>query len=141
MVIETATAAVRKRGPLYNIYAAASDPFLNDSAIASVATSNDMIGPPGIMLTFTPAAAKAFAKETGNHVGERLLILFEGRVESAPTVREAIRGGKARLSLGYMSSRGPEYGEIERLIAIMSAGRLDTEVRFKEAKVLAPAAH
>ena len=137
-VVETAMGAVRKTGPLYNIYAAAPDAFLTDSAIASAVKSNAMIGPQGIIITFTPEAAKIFAQETGNHVGQRLLILFEGRVDSAPTVREASLGGQVRLGLDYMFSRGPGPGEVERLIAIMSAGRLDTEVRLLDSKVLAP---
>ena len=135
-VIETTTATGRKRGPLYNIYAAGADSFLTDSAIASVKHSDAMVGPQGIMLTLTSKGANTLERETAGHVGQRLLLLFEGRVNTAPTVRQAIRGGRVQYSLAYMFSRGPEYGEVEQLVAVMRGGRLETAVLIVKVKVV-----
>jgi preprotein translocase subunit SecD len=51
-----------------------------------------------IVLKFTEAGGVKFGKFTGAHVGSRLAILGEGKLLSAPNLREAITGGSAEIS-------------------------------------------
>ena len=51
-----------------------------------------------VNLRFNAAGAKQFGDLTGAHVHERLAILLDGKVISAPNLNEPIYGGNARIS-------------------------------------------
>ncbi len=53
------------------------------------------------MLSFDAAGARRFAKLTTEHVGERFAIVLDGKVLSAPTIREPIPGGRGQISGGF----------------------------------------
>src|SRR3989339_93502 len=53
---------------------------------------------PKISLTFNDDGSKAFAELTQQHVGERLAIVMDGEVLSAPNIREAILTGTAEIT-------------------------------------------
>ncbi len=74
-------------------------PLLDRSAIkTAVAAKNPLTGASEIDLTFTASGAKRFAQITRDHVGERLAIVVDGKVRSAPRVAAEIAGGKAQIS-------------------------------------------
>ena len=137
-VIERLIPKKRKMGPEYVVYAAAAPGFLTDNGVQSVTISKTIIGWEGLLVTFTPEAAKVFAKETEAHVKDRLLIMFEGQIVSSPIVYDGIRSGRALIDLGRMSSRGMHKGEVRRLMATMNSGKLDVPVRFVSAQALDP---
>lgn len=51
-----------------------------------------------LMLTFNETGSRKWALMTGNHVGDRLAIVIDSRVVSAPKVMAAIEGGKCQIS-------------------------------------------
>ncbi|MCA9756495.1 MAG: M48 family metalloprotease [Candidatus Eisenbacteria bacterium] len=53
---------------------------------------------PAIMIQFTKQGARAFAELTREHMGEQLAIVIEGRLVSAPTVRDEIQSGRAMVT-------------------------------------------
>lgn len=55
-------------------------------------------GEPILNFRFTPNASKGFGRWTTANVGERLAIVFEGEVVSAPVIREPILGGSGMIS-------------------------------------------
>lgn len=55
-------------------------------------------GAPEIQIAFSEQGTKRFAEVTRKHVGERLAIVIDGKVYSAPVVRTEIPGGKAVIS-------------------------------------------
>lgn len=74
-------------------------PLLDRSAIkTAVAVKNPLTGAAEVDLTFTAPGAKRFAQITRDHVGERLAIVVDGKVRSAPRVAAEIAGGKAQIS-------------------------------------------
>lgn len=52
----------------------------------------------GVSLQFTSEGADLFGKLTAAHVGERFAIVLDGKVQSAPVIRDAIRGGSASIT-------------------------------------------
>jgi SecD/SecF fusion protein len=52
----------------------------------------------GVSLQFTKEGADLFGKLTAAHVGERFAILLDGKVQSAPVIRDAIWGGSASIT-------------------------------------------
>ena len=53
---------------------------------------------PDISFRLTPRAAAAFAKLTSEHVGQRLAIIVDGQLLSAPTIMNQIGGGMGMIS-------------------------------------------
>ena len=51
-----------------------------------------------VSLTLTPEGTTKFAEATTENVGNPIYIVYDGEVISAPTVQEAITGGKAQIS-------------------------------------------
>ncbi len=66
---------------------------------ASVTTQN---GFPAVALSFTEAGAVKFEQVTGANVGRHLAMIVDGRLLSAPLIRDTIHAGKAILT-GEMS--------------------------------------
>ena len=52
----------------------------------------------GVSLQFTKEGADLFGKLTAAHVGERFAILLDGKIQSAPVIRDAIWGGSASIT-------------------------------------------
>ena len=74
-------------------------PLLDRSALQSAAVQkNPVSGASEIQVTFTERGGKRFAEVTRDHVGQRLAIVIDGKVYSAPKVMMEIPGGKAVIS-------------------------------------------
>lgn len=74
-----------------------------------------------------PSAAK-FGDLTGKLVRRRLLIVLDGRVQSAPVVMEPITGGRAMISFGLKSSDD----EVKRLSLALAGGALPGTVTLQK---------
>jgi len=64
-----------------------------------------------IALTFTPAGAKVFADLTRKNVGRRLAILIDGKVLSAPLIKDEVPGGKAVITGSFTRKQAEELAE------------------------------
>lgn len=56
---------------------------------------------PVVTTTFDATGARKFAKLTTDHVNERFAIVLDGKVLSAPAIREPIPGGRGQISGGF----------------------------------------
>lgn len=56
---------------------------------------------PVVTTSFDATGARKFAKLTTEHVGERFAIVLDGKVLSAPAIREPIPGGRGQISGGF----------------------------------------
>jgi len=56
---------------------------------------------PVVTTAFDATGARKFAKLTTEHVNERFAIVLDGKVLSAPTIREPIPGGRGQISGGF----------------------------------------
>jgi SecD/SecF fusion protein len=63
----------------------------------------DPMGSPEIAFEFDSAGAEKFANLTTDHVGERLAIVLDGQLYSAPRIEGPIRGGSGVIEGGQMS--------------------------------------
>lgn len=88
--------------------------LLDSSAIEDANAMNDPYAGHLIHVNFTDDGTKRFAEATRAHVGKRLAILIDGKILSAPTVREPITNGSAQIS-GF----GKE--EAEKIAALLKA--------------------
>jgi preprotein translocase subunit SecD len=72
----------------------------------------------------TLSSARAFAELTRQNVGRKVAILIDGRVFSAPVIREPILGGSAQVS-GHFS---PEEAREIALRLSSGAARMEMEI-------------
>ncbi len=89
-------------------------------------------GEPKISLEFNDKGAKAFAELTKKNVGERLAIVLDNEVLSAPNIREAILGGTAEISGMF------KFEEASMLALALRSGSLPAPMRVEEERTIGP---
>lgn len=97
--------------------------------------STDSTGQWVVSLEFNSAGAKKFADLTKALVGQQMAIFFDGELQSAPRVNEAIYGGKAQISGG---ESGFAYDEAERMVNLLNAGALPVPAKVVEENTVGP---
>ena len=80
--------------------------------IASVAGQPDAEGGPRVTIQLTAPGAERLRVATRDHVKQRMAIIFEGLVTSAPIIMSEIAGGKVQILLG----EGDGPAEVDRLV-------------------------
>ncbi|MCP4049906.1 MAG: protein translocase subunit SecD [bacterium] len=89
-------------------------------------------GEPVVNIEFTREGAKEFLEVTSRSVGKPLAILLDGKVISAPSVRETIASGRAQISGGFTIK---EMGD---LVIKLKAGALPVPVEIISNKTVGP---
>ncbi|RKY31549.1 MAG: protein translocase subunit SecDF [Candidatus Omnitrophota bacterium] len=87
---------------------------------------------PIVGLQFNSQGAKKFAEITANNVGRRLAIVLDGKVQSAPRIREAIPTGEAVIT-GHFSIE-----EAQDLAIVLKAGALPAPMYIEEERTIGP---
>ena len=76
-------------------------PILDGSMLTDARVAYDRQNQPIINFTLNSAGAKIFGDFTGKNVGNHLAIVLDGKVYSAPVIRERIGGGSGQISGGF----------------------------------------
>lgn len=92
---------------------------------------------PEVSLSFNPKGTVSFDKVTGEHVGERLAIVLDNVVYSAPVLQTRIANGHARITLG-MANPDKVMQEAKDLATVLRAGALPAQLEFLEQRVVGP---
>jgi protein-export membrane protein SecD len=95
-------------------------------------------GQPEVALNFDRTGATKFEKLTGAHVRERMAIVLEGEVSSAPVIQTRIGGGSARITLGATRNYNEALAEAQDLAVVLRAGALPAPVRILEERTVGP---
>ncbi len=77
-----------------------------------------------VSLEFKSRGAKQFARITTDHVGERLAIVMDNKVYSAPNIKEPITGGHAEITGSFTVE------EARRLAGVIESGNLPVNIRI-----------
>ncbi len=99
---------------------------------------NGDTGQPEVSLTFDRTGAKKFEKLTGAHVRERMAIVLEGDVNSAPVIQDRIAGGAARITLGSGGDYNKVLNEANDLAVVLRAGAMPAPIRILEERTVGP---
>ena len=89
---------------------------------------------PALTVAFDRAGTRVLAEATEKHLGRPLAIMLDGRVVSAPVVREAIRGGSAVVSGIDTTGDWAPVTEIALTAAMLTGGALPQALTFLEAQ-------
>jgi len=99
---------------------------------ASVSFDQSSLNEPVVSIKFNAEGAKKFSELTGANVGRRLAIVLDGKVQSAPRIREAIPSGEAVIT-GHFS---PE--EAQDLALVLRVGALPAPMYVEEERTIGP---
>jgi preprotein translocase subunit SecD len=76
--------------------------------------------------------AKQFGQATSANVGRNLAIVLDGAVESAPTIREPITGGRGQITGRF------DFAEAQDLANVLRNGALPAPLRLIEERTVGP---
>lgn len=85
-----------------------------------------------VSLTFNSRGADIFERVTGENVGRCMAIVLDGKVYSAPVIRQRIGGGRASISGGFTTQ------EASDLAVVLRAGSLPAPVTVEEERTVGP---
>ncbi len=107
-------------------------PLLTGADLADARAVFDQFGRPQVALTFTPEGAKRFEEVTRANVGKRLAIVLDGKVYTAPVIRQAITGGQAVIE----GLSGLE--EASEIALVLRSGALPVPLKVVEIRAIGP---
>jgi SecD/SecF fusion protein len=70
------------------------------------------LGEPQIDFTLTDTGAKEFGEVTRNNIGQRLAIVLDGEIKSAPTIQSAIETGNGQITGSYTIETAQELANV-----------------------------
>ena len=112
----------------------AKDASLTGDLLVNAKTefSSKGFGEPYVSITLNSKGAQIFANVTATNVGKRLAIVLDGKVVSAPVIREAIPSGQAQISGSFT------VNDANDLSVILRAGALPAPVIVEEERTVGP---
>ncbi len=99
---------------------------------ASVRFSQSGFNEPVVGLEFNAEGAKKFAEITAANVGRRLAIVLDGKVQSAPRIKEAIPSGEAIIT-GHF-----DVPQAQDLALVLRVGALPAPMYIEEERTIGP---
>ncbi len=93
---------------------------------------------PYVSMNFDRQGAKIFGQVTGDHVHDRMAIVLDNHIRSAPSIQSKISGGRAMITLNSLKSYNELLKEAEDLSIVLRAGALPAPVRFEETRTVGP---
>lgn len=92
---------------------------------------------PEVSFSLNPRGAALFDKTTGDHVGERLAIVLDNIIYTAPSINSRIPNGRGVITLGV--GRGEDImKEAKDLAIVLRAGALPAQLDFLEQRIIGP---
>ena len=113
-------------------YIVSEVPVLDGSMMTDARVAYDQSNQPIISFSLNSAGAKIFGKFSGDNVGNRMAVVLDGVVYSAPVIRERIGGGQGQISGGFTIQEAHDVA-----IALRS-GALLAPVTLEEKRSVGP---
>jgi SecD/SecF fusion protein len=99
---------------------------------AAVRFDQSQFNEPLVTLQFNAEGAKKFSEITASNVGKRLAIVLDGKVQSAPRIKEAIPSGEAVITGRFTPDKAQD------LSLILRVGALPAPMRIEEERTVGP---
>ena len=103
-----------------------------DNLIDAKPTMNSQDNETVVSFTLDRVGAKKFGKATSTGVGKRLAIILDGKIISAPSVREPIIGGSGQISGGFTFQTATD------LALLLRSGALPAPLNIIEERTVGP---
>jgi len=118
-----------KDGGSYVVYKKA---LLTGDYLTEAKVSLDRYNEVSVSIVFNNKGAEIFEEITGAHVNERLAIVLDNVVQSAPNINERIAGGRAQITGSYTMD------EAHDLAIVLRAGSLPAPMELENETTVGP---
>ena len=108
------------------------DVMLTGEDVDDARPAFDQMNQAYVTLNFNSRGGRIFERVTGENVGKRMAIVLDGKVYSAPVIRERIGGGRASISGNFTTA------EAQDLAIVLRAGSLPAPVTVLEERTVGP---
>jgi SecD/SecF fusion protein len=99
---------------------------------AQVTFSQSGFGEPVVSIRFNAEGAKKFGEITAANVGRRLAIVLDGKIQSAPNIKEAIPSGEAVITGRFNPEQAAD------LALVLRVGALPAPMTVEEERTVGP---
>ncbi len=110
----------------------AKESVVTGDHLTTASVGFDQYGQSIVQLQFDKEGAKLFEKATYENIGKQLAIVLDGKVHSAPVIRDRIPNGQAQISGNFT----PE--DASDLALVLRAGALPAPVHIVEERTVGP---
>lgn len=127
---------VGQSGASYEVlYVLEADPLLTGDNLADAgpAARDPTFNQPYVPFRTTNRGSRLFERGTSRHVGDLMAIVLDGRVQSAPVIRQVL-SRNAQIEMGSGSS----LQEAQDLALVLRAGALPQPIRIVEEQTIGP---
>lgn len=107
------------------------DAVLTGDMLENAGVRSDQFNVPYVSMDLNSEGEQIFADVTGANVGKQLAIVLDNNVKSAPSIRERIAGGSARIDMGG-GDPASVMREANDLSLVLRAGALPAPVYIAE---------
>ena len=107
-------------------------PILDGAMLTDARAAYDQNGQPIINFTFNAQGGKIFGDFSGKNVGNRMAVVLDGKVYSAPVIRERIGGGSGQISGGF------SVQEASDIAIALRSGALPAPITLLEKRSVGP---
>ena len=119
---------------LYAIKSNRTDtPTIEGDVIIDAAQVYDQLNKPEVSMTMNSSGTKQWAKMTADNIGKFVAVVLDDYVYTAPSVNQAITGGRTSISGGTMT-----VAEAEDISTVLKAGKLPAAARIIQSEVVGP---
>ncbi len=116
----------------YDVYGVAREADLMGDVIQDAYPSFDNSNQPVVMMNMNAEGSDQWARITGANIGNRIAVVMDDRVWSAPTVQGKIPNGSSQISGSFRTE------DAMRLAVVLKAGALKAPVQIIEERVVGP---
>ena len=106
---------------------------IEGDVILDAAQVFDQLNKPEVSMTMNSEGTKQWAKMTSENVGKFVAVVLDNYVYTAPSVNQAITGGRTSISGGTMT-----IAEAEDIATVLKAGKLPAAAKIIQAEVVGP---
>jgi preprotein translocase subunit SecD len=115
----------------YTFFIVKREPILTGAYLQDAYPSRDETGMPAVSFVLKSEGARIFRDYTAKHIGTRLAIVLDGKVQSAPVIRSQI-GSRGQITGQFT------YQEARDLSIVLRAGALPAPVKIVEETTVGP---
>lgn len=98
---------------------------------------NQTTNRPEVLIDFNRFGGRRFGDLTSKNVGEKMAIILDNKVASAPTIQGAIRGGRSTITMGG-GSNDQAHAEAQDLVSVLKTGSLPAPLQEQSSSFVGP---
>lgn len=107
-------------------------PVLTGDKLTNASVGFDNYGQSTVEIQFDKEGAKIFDSVTFQNIGKRLAIVLDGKVHSAPVIRDRIPNGQGQISGSFTVEQASD------LALVLNAGALPAPIKIIEERTVGP---